>query len=116
MGKAPFLPRTIPHIPDMPPQAPVKPGSSWNWQPIETAPAGRLVLIAICKGSLRCPVRGDRYIAMAFKKPDTGTWTLFGQGAIREDEFVSHWIEPELPPEYPEGPHMDLTPFAHIND
>lgn len=88
---------------------------AWDWQPIETAPAGKLILITIAKGSLQCPVRGDRYVAMAVRKPATGTFTLFGQGAIREDECVTHWIVPELPPEIPPGPEMDLTPYYKLN-
>jgi hypothetical protein len=82
---------------------------AWDWQPIETAPARRLVLIAICKGSLQCPVRGDRYVAQAIKMP-SGEWRLFGQGEIREDEVITHWIEPELPEGYPEdADHQQLA-------
>ena len=90
---------------------------AWNWQPVETAPTGKLILIAVCKGTLQCPVRGDRYVAMAVRKavqeinPErpTSEWQVFGQVEIREDEHVTHWIEPELPEGFPEGPEMDVT-------
>lgn len=87
---------------------------AWNWQPVETAPVGKLILIAVCKGTLQCPVRDDRYVAMAVRRKEpadparpTSEWTVFGQAEIREDEIVTHWIEPELPEGFPEGP--DIT-------
>jgi len=80
--------------------------TAWDWQPIETAPPMQLVLIAICKGTLKCPVRGDRYVAMAIKTAD-GQWRLFGQGEIRDDEVITHWVKPVLPPEYP--PDADFS-------
>jgi hypothetical protein len=98
---------------------PPKYRKTWNWQPIETAPIGQLCLIAICKGELRCPVRSDRYVAMAMLRPD-GHWVLFGQGEVREDERVTHWIVPELPEEYPQDvatdahEHMDIWQFTGV--
>jgi hypothetical protein len=74
---------------------------AWDWQPIETAPRNRFVLIAICKGTLRCPIRSDRYVAQAILMPND-KWRVFGQGDVRDDEVVTHWIEPELPEGYPE--------------
>jgi hypothetical protein len=41
-------------------------------------------------------------VAQAVLMP-SGEWRLFGQGEIREDEVITHWIEPELPEGYPAG-------------
>jgi hypothetical protein len=90
---------------------------AWNWHRVdqEPPPVMTLALIAIAKGTLQCPIRGERYVAMAVLKP-SGTWTLFGQGAIREDEVVTHWTEPELPEGFPDGPEMDVSHANDINE
>lgn len=72
--------------------------SKADWRPQDTAPPFTLVLVAIRKGSTRCPGRPEMYVAPAWKS--TSGWTVFGlpQENQRAGESVEYWMPlPALP-------------------